>query len=97
MHLVKAWTAVDKLSLIWKSDLLDEIKQDFFKAVIVSTTIWIHHLDTDKIHEEKAKWELHKNATCCFGQILEAEPNKIEAVCLLVSHLTNHPSKMNKT
>ena len=43
----------------------------------VSTSIWMHHLDTNEIHE-KARWELHKNATCCFEQILEAAQTAIE-------------------
>ena len=30
--LTNAWTAVDKLSIIWKSDLFDKIKRDFFQA-----------------------------------------------------------------
>ena len=30
----KAWTATDKLLIIWKSDLSNEIKQDFFQAVM---------------------------------------------------------------
>ena len=28
--LAKAWTAIDKLSVIWKSDLTDKIKRSFF-------------------------------------------------------------------
>ena len=32
----KAWVAIDRLSMIWKSDLFDKIKQDFFQAMAVS-------------------------------------------------------------
>ena len=46
-QLAKAWTAIDRLSVIWKSDLTDKIKQFFFlQAAVVSiliygcTTIW---------------------------------------------------------
>ena len=49
---------------------------------------------TDK---KKARWELHKNATCCFKQILEASPQKAAAEWPLTSHLKNDPSKTNKT
>ena len=59
-------------------------------------TIWVHHIDANKTHWEKANWELHKNATCYFEQILEAIPCKTEAVRSPISHLTNHPSKTNK-
>ena len=33
--LTKAWTAIDKLSIIWKSDLTDKMKCSFFQAAIV--------------------------------------------------------------
>ena len=32
MRLTKAWTAIDRLSIIWKSDLTDKIKRSFFQA-----------------------------------------------------------------
>ena len=32
MRLMKAWTAIDKLSIIWKSDLTDKMKRSFFQA-----------------------------------------------------------------
>ena len=43
--LTKAWTAIDKLSIIWKSDLTDKMKHSFFQAAVVSIlqygcTIW---------------------------------------------------------
>ena len=44
-RLTKAWTAINSLSVIWKSDLTDKIKRSFFQAAIVSIllygcTIW---------------------------------------------------------
>ena len=33
-RLTKAWTAIDKLSIIWKSDLTDEMKRSFFQAAV---------------------------------------------------------------
>ena len=36
----------------------------------VNTTVWMHHMDADKTHREKARWKLHKNATSGFEQIL---------------------------
>ena len=35
-RLTKAWRAIDKLSIIWKSDLTDKMKRSFFQAVVVS-------------------------------------------------------------
>ena len=34
-RLTKAWTAIDKLSIIWKSDLTDKMKRSFFQAAVV--------------------------------------------------------------
>ena len=33
--LTKAWTAIDRLSVIWKSDLTDKMKRSFFPAAVV--------------------------------------------------------------
>ena len=33
-QLAKAWTAINRLSVIWKSDLTDKIKRSFFQAVV---------------------------------------------------------------
>ena len=33
--LAKAWTAIDRLSVIWKSDLIDKMKRRFLQAVVV--------------------------------------------------------------
>ena len=35
-RLTKAWTAIDRLSIIWKSDLTDKMKHSFFQAAVVS-------------------------------------------------------------
>ena len=34
-RLTKAWTAIDKISIIWKSDLTDKMKRSFFQAAVV--------------------------------------------------------------
>ena len=34
MRLTKAWTPIDKLSVIWKSDLTNKMKRSFFQAVV---------------------------------------------------------------
>ena len=36
----KAWTAVDSLSTIWKSDLSDKLKLEFFKVVAMSVLLY---------------------------------------------------------
>ena len=39
-RLTKAWTAIDRLSIIWKSDLTDKIKRSFFQAAVVSIRLY---------------------------------------------------------
>ena len=95
--LVKAYTAINRLSIIWKSDVSNKIKQDFFQAVALSMLLCMHHIDTYKTHGGKSRWDLPKNATCCFEQILEATPHKTAVAWPLTSNLKNHPCKMNKT
>ena len=38
--LTKVWTAIDKLSIIWKSDLTDKMKRSFFLAAVVSILLY---------------------------------------------------------
>ena len=35
MQLTKAWTVINRLSVIWKSDLTDKMKRSFFQAVVM--------------------------------------------------------------
>ena len=39
-RLTKAWTTIDRLSIIWKSDLTDEMKRSFFQAAVVSILLY---------------------------------------------------------
>ena len=39
-RLTKAWTAIDRLSIIWKSNLTDKMKCSFFQAVVVSILLY---------------------------------------------------------
>ena len=39
-RLTKAWTVIDKLSIIWKSDLADKMKRCFFQAAVVSILLY---------------------------------------------------------
>ena len=36
----------------------------------VSTTVCLHQIDFNQAFGEKAGWEIHKNVTYCFEQIL---------------------------
>ena len=39
-RITKAWTAINRLSVIWKSDLTDKMKRSFFQAAIVSILLY---------------------------------------------------------
>ena len=39
-RLAKAWTTIDRLSVIWKSDLTDKMKRSFFQAAVVSILLY---------------------------------------------------------
>ena len=43
-RLTKAWTAIDRLSMKWESDLTDKMKRSFFQAEVVSI---LHYLDAN--------------------------------------------------
>ena len=37
---MKAWTAINRLSIIWKSDLTDKMKRSFFQVAVVSILLY---------------------------------------------------------
>ena len=39
-RLMKAWTAINRLSIIWKSDLTDKMKRSFFQAAVTSILLY---------------------------------------------------------
>ena len=50
-RLMKAWTANNRLSIIWKSDLTDKMKRSFFQAAV--TSILLYGGTTLTLTEEK--------------------------------------------
>ena len=40
MRLTKTWTAINRLSIIWKSDLTDKMKRSFFQAAVASILLY---------------------------------------------------------
>ena len=53
MRLTKAWTAIDRVSVIWKLDLTDKTKRSFFQAVVVSILLYVCTTWTLTKHMEK--------------------------------------------
>ena len=39
-RLMKAWTAINRLSIIWRSDLTDKMKRSFFQAAVASILLY---------------------------------------------------------
>ena len=80
-RLTKAWTAINRLSTIWKSDLTDKMKRSFFQGSgHIDTAIWMHYMDANKTAGEETRWQLHKNAACNPEQVLAATPHKTPTV-----------------
>ena len=89
----KSWTPVDRLSTIWKSDLSDKIRREFFKAAAVS--VLLYGCTSNETLGEEAWREQLKDTAGCFEQIQEAAFQ--ESTTLLSHHLTNHPRKPWRT
>ena len=86
-RLTKAWKAINRLLIIWKSDLTDKIKRQFLPGSgRIDTAIWLHYMDANKTAGEEARRQLHKNATSNLEQVLAATPKKtptVRATCLV--------------
>ena len=39
-RLTRAWTAINRISIIWKSDLTDKMKRSFFQAAVASILLY---------------------------------------------------------
>ena len=84
MYLAKAWIAIDWLSIIWKLDLSDKTKRDFFPPATVSIllyecTIWTLTKRTEK--------KLHRNCTSRLRAILNKSWKQHFTKQQLYSHL----------
>ena len=78
MCLAKVWTAIERLLIIWKSDLSDRIKHNFFQAAVV--TILLYGCTT---------WML----TWCTEKKLDGNCTRILQVILNKSW-KQHPTKL---
>ena len=88
-RLAKAWTAIDSLSVIWKSDLTDKIKCSFFQAADV--LILLYGCTTWTLTERMEKSLTATTQECC-EQVLEAAPYKAAAVRPPSTHHENYPN-----
>ena len=86
-RLTKAWTAINRLSIIWKSDLTDKMKRSFFQVAVTSI---LHYMDSNKTAGEEARRQLHKNAASNLEQVLAATPHKTPTVRPPASYHENY-------
>ena len=91
--LTKAWTAIDKLSIIWKSDLTNKMKRCFFQAVVVSILLYGCTTWTlKKTAGEEARRQLHKNVASNSEQARAVTPHKAPTIRPLASRHENYPN-----
>ena len=85
-RLTKAWIAINRLSIIWKSDLTDKMKRSFFQAAIASILLYGCTTWT------QARRQLHKNAASNLEQVLAATRHKTPTVRPPASYHENYSS-----
>ena len=93
-RLTKAWTAIDKLSVIWQSDLTDKMKRSFFQAVVLS--ILLYECTTWTLTKRLEK-KLDSNYTRMLQAILNKSwrqhPTKHRIIRSPTSHHENYSSR----
>ena len=92
-HVKISWPQLDITTTLWAHRL------NFSLIIYLLVSVLLYRctvLDANKTHEEKARWELQKNATYCFEQILEETSHKTATLRPLASHFKKtHRSKRN--
>ena len=66
-RLTKVWTAINRISIIWKSDLIDKMKRSLFQATVVSILLYGCTTCTPTKRQEK---KLDSNYTRMLWAIL---------------------------
>ena len=93
LFLSKAWTAINRLSIIWKSDLTDKMKRSFFQAAVASILLYGCTTWTlTKTAGKEARRQLHKTAASNLEQVLAATPHKTPTVRPPASYHENYSS-----
>ena len=88
LRLAKAWTAIDKLLIIWKTDLSEKIKRLFLPRHSCDyTTTWMQTKRIEKKMETTQCWALF------YKSWKQPHPKKKTAVRSLATHHTNHSNK----
>ena len=95
IRLTKAWTAIDRLSIIWKSNLTDKMKRSFFQAAVVSILLYGCTIWTLTKRLEK---ELDGNYTRMLRAILNRSwlQHPHGANCTAIYHLSQKLYKLDE-
>ena len=91
--LTKAWTTIDRLSIIWKSDLTDKMKRSFFQAAVVSillygSTTWM----LTNLLEKKLDGNYTRMLRAILNKSWRQHPHKAPTIWPPASHHENYPS-----
>ena len=84
------WTAINRLSVIWKSDLTDKIKHSFFQAAVVSILLY------GCITWTLTKW-MEKKLDGNYARMLRAILNKSWRQHSTMQQLYGHLTPITKT
>ena len=89
--LTKAWTALDRLSIIWRSDPTDKMKRSFFQAAVVSILLYGW---ANKTTGKEARRQLHENVGSNIEQVLSwrQHPHKAPTIRPPASRHENYTS-----
>ena len=95
-RLTKAWMAIDRLSIIWKSDLTNKMKRSFFQAAVVS--ILLYGCTTWTLSKRREK-KLDGNYTRMLRAVLNKSWRQHPTRHQLYGHLPpiTNTSKTNQT
>ena len=97
-RLTKAWTAIDRLSIIWKSDFTDQMKRSFFQAAVVSILLYACTTWTlTKRLEKKLDGNYTRMLRAILNKSWRQHPNKAPTIRPPASHHENYPSLTNQT
>ena len=90
-RLAKAWTLIDRLSVIWKSNMSDKLKRSFFSRL---QSCQYCYMDAPRgrwyAYGDKAWRQLLKNAAICIERVLEATTHKATDVRPPTTHHENY-------
>ena len=91
-RLTKAWTAIDRLSIIWKSDLTDKMKRSFFQAAVTSILLYGCTTWTLTKRLEKKLDGNYTRVESSIEQVLATTPHETPTIRTLAPHPENYTS-----